>query len=108
MSMAVHTSAGAAKSASVANLLLDIRNNSSLRARGQGENVANGQGSVLAGVDELTGVEAFIGNEGLGVLLVAVTLLELVTCYIREKDVHRLTHGSLKTTLARGAPRPGS
>lgn len=67
---------GTAQSAAVANLLLDVRDDGTLRDGGQGQNVADGQGGVLAGVDELTGVHALVRNEGLGVLLEPVGVAE--------------------------------
>jgi len=63
---------GAAESTTVTGLLLDVRDDGTLRDRGQGKDVADGQGGVLASVDELAGVHAFIGDEGLGDLLVLV------------------------------------
>jgi hypothetical protein len=67
---------GAAESTTVADLLLDVGNDGTLRDRGEGEDVADGQGGVLAGVDELARVHALVGDEGLGDLLEAVGRLE--------------------------------
>ena len=41
-----------------------------------GRHIADGEGSVLAGVDELASVHAFICDEGLGVQLEAVRVAE--------------------------------
>ena len=60
----------------VANLLLDVGDDSSLRDGAEGKDVADGERGVLAGVDELAGVHALVGDEGLGVELVAVGVAE--------------------------------
>lgn len=65
-----------AECASVANLLLHVGHNSTFWDRAEWEDVADGERSVLAGVDELAGVHAFVGDEGLGVELVAVWITE--------------------------------
>ena len=67
---------GTAKSTTVAHLLLDVGDNGTLGAGSEREDVANGEGSVLAGVDELAGVHALVGDEGLGVELEAVRVTE--------------------------------
>lgn len=67
---------GAAQSATVTNLLLDVGNDGTLGHGAQGQDVADGQGSLLSGVDELAGVHAFVGNEGLGHLLESVGVTE--------------------------------
>lgn len=68
---------GAAKSTTVTSLLLDVGDNGTLGHGGKGQNIADGQGSVLTGVDELAGVHALVGDEGLGDLLVRVGVTEL-------------------------------
>jgi hypothetical protein len=60
---------GAAQSTTVTDLLLDVGDDGTFGHRRQGKDVADGQGSVLAGVDELAGVHALAGDEGLGLLL---------------------------------------
>ena len=67
---------GAAESTTVANLLLDVGDDSSLGDGAEGEDVADGERGVLAGVDELASVHALVGDEGLGVQLVAVGVAE--------------------------------
>lgn len=67
---------GAGERATVTNLLLDVRDDGTLGHGAEGKDVANGQGCPLAGVDELAGVHAFGGDEGLGVLLELVGILE--------------------------------
>lgn len=67
---------GTAQSATVANLALDVRDDGTLRHRAQRQDVADGQSSILAGVDELAGVHALVGDEGLGVQLEAVGVTE--------------------------------
>ena len=48
----------------------------SFRGICEGEDVADGERGVLAGVDELASVHALVGDEGLGVKLVAVGVAE--------------------------------
>lgn len=60
----------------VTSLLLNVRDDRTLRALGDGEDVADGEGSLLAAVDEGTGVEALGGNESLLAELVAVGVTE--------------------------------
>ena len=67
---------GAAESTTVANLLLDVGDDGTLRDGAEGEDVADGERGVLAGVDELASVHALVGDEGLGVKLVAVGVAE--------------------------------
>lgn len=64
------------KRASVANLLLHVGHDSTLRNGAEWEDVADGERGVLAGVDELTSVHALVGDEGLGVQLVSVWVAE--------------------------------
>lgn len=67
---------GAAEGATVADLGLDVGDDGTLRHGAEGENVADGQGGLLAGVNELAGVHALVGDEGLGVLLELVGVTE--------------------------------
>lgn len=67
---------GPAERTAVANLLLDVGDDGTLRNGAEGKDVADGQAGVLAGVDELAGVHALVGNEGLGVELEAVGVAE--------------------------------
>lgn len=67
---------GTAEGATVANALLDVGDNGTLRHGAQRENVADGQSGVLSSVDELAGVHALVGNEGLGVQLELVGIAE--------------------------------
>lgn len=71
---------GPAERASVANLLLHVGDHGTLRNGAEREDVADGERGVLAGVDELAGVHALVGNEGLGVQLVAVRVTEGDLC----------------------------
>jgi len=66
----------AAERASVSHLLLDIAHNGTLWDGAEREDVANGEGCVLAGIDELSSVHALVGDEGLGVELVSVRVTE--------------------------------
>jgi hypothetical protein len=70
---------GTAKRTTVTRLLLDVGDDGTLGHGGEGQNVADGQGGVLTGVDELAGVHALVGDEGLGdhLELVGVTELDL-------------------------------
>jgi hypothetical protein len=67
---------GTAQRTTVTDLLFDVGNNGTLRHLTEGQDVADSQGSLLSGVDELAGVHAFVGNEGLGDLLVLVRVTE--------------------------------
>lgn len=67
---------GTAQSATVTNLLLDVRDDGTFGHRAEGQNVANSQVGVLASVDELASVHALVGNEGLGVVLESVGVTE--------------------------------
>lgn len=71
---------GTAESTTVTHLLLDVGDDGTLRAGAEGEDVADGEGGVLAGVDELAGVHALVGDEGLGVDLEAVGVTECDLC----------------------------
>jgi len=66
-----------AQSTTVAHLLLHVRDDGTLRDGAEREDVADGEGGVLAGVDELSGVHALVRDESLGVQLVAVRVTEL-------------------------------
>lgn len=79
---------GTAQGATVTNLLLDVRDDGTLRHGAQRQNVADSQVGVLAGVDELASVHALVGNEGLGV--------ELETVGVTEDD---LGEGSTATSI---------
>lgn len=68
---------GTAKRTTVTGLLLDVGDNGTLGHGGQGENVADGESGVLTGVDELAGVHALVGDEGLGDHLELVGVAEL-------------------------------
>jgi hypothetical protein len=61
---------------SVSNLLFDVADNGTFGAGGDGQNVTDVQGSLLAAVDEWTSGETFSGDESLGVLLVSVRVSE--------------------------------
>ena len=68
---------GTAKRTTVTRLLLDVGNDGTFGDRGEGKDVADGQGGVLSGVDELASVHALVGDEGLGDLLELVRVAEL-------------------------------
>jgi len=68
---------GTAERTTVANLLLHVRDDCTLGDGRKRKDVADGQSGVLSGVDELAGVHALVGDEGLGVQLVAVGVTEL-------------------------------
>lgn len=67
---------GTAESAAVTNLLLNVGDDGTLGHLTEREDVADGKSGLLAGVDELAGVHAFVGDEGLGDLLVLVGVAE--------------------------------
>jgi len=60
---------GTAERTAVTDLLLDVGDDGTLRDGAKGQDVADGQGGVLAGIDELAGVHALVGDESLGLLL---------------------------------------
>jgi len=66
----------AAERATVTNLLLDVGNDGTLRHLTEGKDVADGKSGLLSGVDELAGVHALVGDEGLGNLLESVGVAE--------------------------------
>lgn len=66
----------AAKSTTVTDLGLDVGNNGTLGHLTDGQDVADGQSSLLSGVDELSSVHALVGDESLGGLLVLVGVAE--------------------------------
>lgn len=68
---------GTAKRTTVTGLLLNVGDDGTLGHGGEGQNVADGELSVLTGVDELTGVHALVGDEGLGHHLELVGVAEL-------------------------------
>lgn len=65
-----------AERTSVANLLLHVAHNGTLGDGAKWEHVSDGEGGVLAGVDELASVHALVGDESLGVQLVSVWVAE--------------------------------
>lgn len=64
------------QSATITSLLLDVRHDRTLGHRTQRKNVSDGKSSLLASIDELTGIHAFIGDESLGVFLVPIGISE--------------------------------
>jgi hypothetical protein len=95
-------SGGTTKSTTVTSLLLDVGNDGTLRNGGEGEDVADGQGSVLSGVDELTSVHALVGDEGLGnhLELVRVTELDLSERSTTAGVVDDLLHNTPDISMA--------
>jgi len=67
---------GARERSAVSGLLLDVAHNCTLGKRAEGEDVADGERSLLAAVDERTGGETLGRDEGLGAELVAVRVTE--------------------------------
>jgi hypothetical protein len=67
---------GTAQGAAVTDLLLDVGDDGTFGHGAQRQNVTDGQSGVLAGVDELAGVHALVGDEGLGDLLELVGAAE--------------------------------
>ena len=66
----------ASQGTAVADLLLDVGYDGSLGHGAQGEDVADGQVSLLAGVDELASVHSLVGDEGFCAEFVAVRITE--------------------------------
>lgn len=69
-------SGGTAQSATVTNLLLDVGNDGTLGHGAERQDVTDGQGGVLSGVDELASVHALVGDEGVGGQLELVGVAE--------------------------------
>jgi hypothetical protein len=93
---------GTAKSTAVTGLLLNVGNDGTFGDGGEGEDVADGQSSVLSGVDELTGVHALVGDEGLGDVLelVGVTELDLSERSTTARVVDDLLHDTAGVSMA--------
>lgn len=78
------------KSTTVTDLLLDVADDCSFGALGDGEDIADVEGGLLAAVDKCTGVEALCGNECL--------FAELVAVWIPENDTgERCTSNNTKS-----------
>jgi hypothetical protein len=90
-------SGSASKSTTVTDLLLNVGDDGTLGDGADWENVSDGQSSVLAGVDELAGVHALVGDEGLG--------LELESVWVAENDLgkRRTTSGVVDDVLDNAA-----
>jgi hypothetical protein len=69
-------SGGTTESTTVTDLLLDVGDDGTFWDGSERKDVSDGQGSVLTGVDELAGVHALVGDEGLGVELELVWVTE--------------------------------
>jgi hypothetical protein len=68
---------GTAERTTVTGLLLDVGDDGTLGHGGEGKDVSDGELGVLTGVDELAGVHALVGDEGLGHHLELVGVAEL-------------------------------
>jgi hypothetical protein len=64
------------ESTTVADLLLDAADDCSFRELAHGENISNAESSLLAAVDEGTGVKTLSGDEGFFAEFVAVWIAE--------------------------------
>jgi hypothetical protein len=95
---------GTAKSTTITGLLLNVGNDGTFGDGGEGEDVADSQSSVLSGVDELTGVHALVGDEGLGDVLelVGVTELDLSERSTTARVVDDLLHDTAGVSMALG------
>ena len=95
---------GTGQGTTVTDLLLDVGDDGTLGHGGEGQDVADGQGGLLAGVDELAGVHALVGDEGLGVLLELVGVLEddLGEGSATTGVVDDLLHDAAEVTMALG------
>lgn len=67
---------GTGERSTVTNLLLDVEDDGTLRALANGEDVADGKGGLLTGVDERAGRDALGSDESLLAELVAVGVAE--------------------------------
>ena len=70
-------SRGPSQDTTIAHLLLHVRHHCTFGYRAQGQNIPNRQSRFLAGVDELPGVHALIGNKGFRVEFEAVGVTKL-------------------------------
>lgn len=106
-------SGGSAQSATVASLLLDVGDDGTLRHGAQRQDVSDGQGSVLAGVDELTGVHALVCDESLGVELKFVGIAEndlgerCATTGVVDNLLHNTTDVSISLGVVEGSELGG-
>ena len=104
---------GTAERTTVTSLLLDVGDDSTLRHGGEGKNVSDGQLSVLTGVDELAGVHALVGDEGLGDHLELVRVAELdlgegsTTAGIVDDLLHNTTGVSMTLSVVEGTELGG-
>lgn len=108
-----------ADSTTVTNLLLDVGDDGTLRDGAEGEDVADGESSVLAGVDELASVHALVGDEGLALLLELVGGVEdnagerSTTTGVVDDLLHNTTDVAValgiveRSELSRGLVQPG-
>lgn len=96
--------AGTSKSTSVTNLLLHVADHSTFWNGAEWEDVADGERCVLAGVDELAGVHALVGDEGLGVELVSVwvTKNDLCEWCATAGIVDNVLHDTADVTMSLG------
>lgn len=105
---------GTTESTTVTRLLLDVGDDGTFGDRGEREDVADSQSSVLSGVDELASVHALVGNEGLGDLLelVGVTELDLgegsTTAGIVDDLLHDTTGVSMTLSVVERTELGGS
>lgn len=67
---------GTGERTTVTSLLLDVADDGTFGELSEGENVSDGEGSLLSAEDESTGRESFSGDEGLGAHLVTVRVTE--------------------------------
>jgi hypothetical protein len=70
-------SGSTSKSTTIANLLLDVGDDGTFWDLTDWEDVSDGEGSVLSGVDELASVHSLVGDESLGVELESIRVAEL-------------------------------
>ena len=93
---------GTTKRTTVGGLVFDVGEDGTLGDGVEREDVADGEGGVLAGVDELARVHALVCDEGLGVVLEPVRLR--IYEYCDQLCGCGVTRTLRKVTLARGAP----
>ena len=65
-----------AQGATIPRLLLNVAHHGSFRHRTKRQHIANSEGSILSGVNELARIHALVGDEGLGVQFVTVRIAE--------------------------------
>ena len=68
---------GSAQDTAVSSLFFHIGDHGAFWNRAKGQNIAYSESRILTGVDELTSVHAFVGNEGFGMKFESIWVSKL-------------------------------